>query len=97
LINQSFSIMDKRKDNGGKRDKAGRKPKAEEQKLIEKLSPLMPSAYKALKNALADDESWAVKLAMEYFYGKPRQQMDITTDGDKININPISWVSSDED
>jgi hypothetical protein len=85
------------KDNGGKREGAGRKPKAEEQKLIEKLSPLMPLAYKALETALNEDEAWAVKLSMEYFYGKPRQQMDVTTNGNDINISPITWVDTDED
>ena len=41
--------MDKRKFNGGKREGAGRKPKSEESKLIEKLSPLEPLAFAALK------------------------------------------------
>ena len=67
------------KDNGGKRQGAGRKPKAEEQRLIEKLTPLQNTAYKALKNALADEQSWAVKLYFEYFYGKPKQTIDQTT------------------
>ena len=61
--------------HGGKREGAGRKPKADEQELIEKLSPLMPKAYKALSNALDEEEPWATKLAMEYFYGKPKQSV----------------------
>ena len=68
--------MDKRKFNGGHKS-AGRKPKVDEQKLIEKLSPLMPLAYKALEAALKDQEAWSVKLAMEYFYGKPKERKDI--------------------
>jgi hypothetical protein len=68
--------MDKRKNNGGKREGAGRPPKADEQKLIETLKPLMPAAYKALESALKEEQSWAVKLAMEYFYGKPHQTVD---------------------
>ena len=65
--------MEKR---GGARDGAGRKPKAEEQKLIEKLSPLEPKAYQALENAIEDDQSWAVKIFFEYMYGRPKQQID---------------------
>jgi len=80
------------KNNGGARKGAGRKSKAEEHKLIETLTPLMPQAYKALKNALKDEEQWAVKLTMEYFYGKPKQSTDITTNGNDINISPIEWV-----
>lgn len=65
--------MDKR---GGKRKGAGRKPKAEEQQLIERLSPLEDVALNALKIGLESDESWAVKLFMEYRYGKPKQQIE---------------------
>tara|TARA_R110000772_G_scaffold158083_2_gene269316 strand:- start:398 stop:694 length:297 start_codon:yes stop_codon:yes gene_type:complete len=84
LINQSFSILDKRKDNGGNRAGAGRKPKAEEQKLIERLSPLADVGYKALENALKDEQGWAVKLFFEYLYGKPKQSIDQTT---TLNVN----------
>jgi hypothetical protein len=69
--------MDGRKNNSGtKGNKGGRPPKADEQKLIETLKPLMPAAYKALESALKEEQSWAVKLAMEYFYGKPHQTVD---------------------
>ena len=78
--------------HGGKRQGAGRKPKAEEQQLIEKLSPLEKDAYNALHNALKDGDPWAVKLWFEYVYGKPRQSTDVTTNGDSINILPIEWV-----
>jgi hypothetical protein len=61
---------------GGKREGAGRKSKADEHKLIERLTPLEDSAYNALKNALEEEESWAVKLFMEYRYGKPKQQIE---------------------
>jgi len=67
--------MDKRKFNGGNKN-AGRKPKADEQKLIERLTPLEDTALNALKNALETEESWAVKLFMEYRYGKPKQQIE---------------------
>ncbi len=69
--------MDKRKNNGG-HSNGGRKSKADEQKLIESLTPLMPQAFKVLKSALKDNEQWAVKLSFEYFYGKPKQTIDQT-------------------
>jgi len=77
--------MDKRKYNGGHPTNGGRKPKADEQKLIEKLTPLEPIAFKALDKALKDDQWWAVKLFMEYRYGKPKQTID-------QNINELSIV-----
>jgi len=65
--------------HGGKREGAGRKPKADEQKLIERLTPLEDKAYKALETALLNDEGWAVKLFMEYRYGKPKQSIQQET------------------
>jgi hypothetical protein len=81
--------MDKRKNNGG-HSNGGRKPKAEEQKLIEKLTPLVGKAYKALETGLNQDQSWAVKLYFEYMYGKPRQSVDVTTNGESIKQQIIS-------
>ena len=71
--------MDKRKTNGGARKGAGRKPKAEEQALIEKLSPLEPIALEALKTGLRKLISLGrLKMYMEYTYGKPKETKDIT-------------------
>jgi len=80
------------KQHGGKRKGAGRKPKAEEQSLIEKLTPLEDIGFKALQDGLKDGQSWAVKLFLEYRFGKPKQTTDITTNGNDINISPIEWV-----
>lgn len=77
--------MDKRKNNGGKREGAGRKPKAEEQALIEKLSPLAPKAFKALDNAIQDEHSWALRLWFEYMYGKPKEKIEVT----KVKEQPL--------
>lgn len=78
--------MDKRKNNKGtKGNKGGRPPKAEEQALIEKLSPLEPKAFKALNNAIEDEQSWAVKMYFEYMYGKPKEKVEIT----KITEQPL--------
>jgi hypothetical protein len=91
--------MDNRKNNGGNKN-AGRKPKAEEQKLIEKLTPLVNKAYKALENGLNQDQSWAVRLYFEYMYGKPKQSVDVTTNGESIkqkilSINPLIEPKND--
>jgi len=82
-------MADGRKNNGGNKN-AGRKPKADEQKLIEKLSPLDDIALKALENALKEEESWAVKLFMEYRYGKPTQKVEST------NVNYTPELTPDE-
>ena len=85
-------MSDKRKNNGGAREGAGRKSKAEEQQLIEKLSPLEPEALKQLTKHVKDGNRWAVELFFKYMYGMPKQQTDITTNGNDINISPIEWV-----
>ncbi len=86
-------MTDNRINNGG-HHKGGRKSKAEEQKLIETLTPLMPQAFKALKNALKNEEQWAVKLSFEYFYGKPKQQIDVTTDGASLVPTTINFTDA---
>ncbi len=62
---------DRRKYNGGNKN-AGRKPKVDEQQLIERLSPLEPLAHSKLKEAIEEGERWAVQLFFNYMYGKPK-------------------------
>lgn len=87
-------MPDGRRNNGGHstKGKAGRKPKSEEQKLIEALTPIAPAAYKALQTAVKGGEPWAVKMWFEYMHGKPKQQNDITTQGEKIEMPVIKWI-----
>lgn len=77
-------MPDGRKNNGGHKT-AGRKPKADEQKLIERLSPLQDKAYKALENAIQEEQHWAVKMWFEYMYGKPKEKVEVT----KIKEQPL--------
>ena len=76
--------MDKRKNNGGKRAGAGRKPKAEELKLIDKLDKIIDSdkAIEKLKQLISDDNFNALKLYIEYRFGKPKETIEQTN----INI-----------
>jgi hypothetical protein len=67
------------KTKGGAREGAGRKSKAEEQSLIEKLTPLEPIAFKALNDALNDGKDWAVKLFFQYNFGMPKQVVENNT------------------
>jgi hypothetical protein len=79
---------------GGAREGSGRPSKADEQKLIETLSPLQPKAMLAFNKGLQDGERWAVELFFKYYYGLPKQQIDHTTQGDKINV-PVINVHSE--
>jgi len=82
---------------GGAREGSGRKAKADEQHLIEKLSPLEPLAFNALEKGLMAGRDWAVKMYFEYVYGKPKAQMDITTDGQAFNPTQITFKSFKKD
>jgi hypothetical protein len=73
--------MDKRKFNGGNKN-AGRKPKAEEIALIEKLTPLEPLAFDALMKGLEKADFKYVQLFYNYYAGKPRETKDITINED---------------
>tara|TARA_B110000003_G_scaffold62733_1_gene63120 strand:- start:1045 stop:1278 length:234 start_codon:yes stop_codon:yes gene_type:complete len=68
--------------HGGNRKGSGRKPKIEELELIEKLKPLEPLAYEALKQGLADQDYRFVQLYLNYYYGKPKETKDITINED---------------
>ena len=87
--------MDKRTNNGGARQGAGRKGKAEEQKLIENLTPMNGMALESLEKGLEKKEQWAVKLFFEYFYGKPQQRVDVTSNDESINMPLINFVKTE--
>ena len=76
--------MDKRKNNGGTLgNKGGRPSKAEDQVLVERLSPLDNDALEQLKKAINQGKPWAVKLFFEYRYGKPKETKDITVNSEQ--------------
>ena len=87
--------MDKRINNGGARKGAGRKSKSAEQKLIENLTPMNPMALEPLEKGLEKKEQWAVKLFFEYFYGKPQQRVDVTSNEETLNMPVITFVETE--
>lgn len=73
--------MDGRKNNGsriGENRNAGRKPKATELQLIERLTPLEDIALKSLEKGVKSGELGFLKLFLEYRFGKPKQMQEIT-------------------
>ena len=77
------------KTKGGAREGAGRKSKAEEQGLIEKLTPLEPMAFKALTDAINDGKDWAVKLFFQYKFGMPKQTIDNKVEVSNFDIKDV--------
>lgn len=68
--------------HGGKRKGAGRKSKADEVSLIEKLSPLEDIAFEALKKGVQNGDFKYVQLFYNYYAGKPKETKDITINED---------------
>jgi hypothetical protein len=74
--------MDKRINNGGHKT-AGRKPKADEVAMIEKLSPMEDKAYEALKKGVEAGDFKFVQLYFNYYAGKPKETKDITLNNEQ--------------
>ena len=79
--------------NGGARPGAGRKPKILEVKLIEQMDAIcVPNKiWEALLMKCAQGDTQALKLWLSYRFGLPKQQIDVTTNGEKI-APPIQWI-----
>ena len=80
--------------NGGARPGAGRKPKIQEIKVIEQMDAVsVPSEiWKALLYKVKEGDTAAIKLWLSYRFGMPKQQVDITSNGESI-APPIQWLT----
>lgn len=76
------------KKHGGARVGAGRSTRADEQQLVERLSPMDDLALIKLNENIESGERWAVELFFKYRYGMPKQMIDHTTNGNDINSQP---------
>lgn len=83
-------MADGRKNNGGHKT-AGRKSKAEELKLVEKLSPYEDKAIGLLLRKIDQEDMFALKMYFEYLYGKPKQQLQQEIKHRFPTINMDDW------
>ena len=98
MNNQYISKMEKKKSTrGGKRANAGRKPKAEEVKLIEKLTPLDALAFRQLKKGVTSGNYKFLELFLKYRWGNPKSTVDVTSGGESFSKPIIDFFSTDED
>lgn len=90
-------MPDGRKNNGGHSTKgvAGRKPKADEIKLIEQMDAIAApeEAWRALWSKCVEGDTQAIKRWLEYRFGMPKQSIDVTTQGERIGPK-IVWKKS---
>jgi hypothetical protein len=84
--------MEKKK-RGGPRPNSGRPPKIQEVKLIEQMDAICvpEKIWEALLMKCAQGDTAALKLWLSYRFGLPKQQIDVTTNGQNI-APPIQWI-----
>lgn len=88
---------DGRKNNGGNKN-AGRKPKADEIKLIEQMDAVMvpESVWMALAEKVESGDVQAQKTWLSYRYGMPKQMIEQTTmniDAGKLTDEEIKKIN----
>ena len=80
---------------GGARPGAGRKSKAEEEKIRDLMKPYSLDAVQCLANIIVDekarnsDKISAAKLIIEYTYGKPKETVETTHNINEFNIKDV--------
>lgn len=88
--------MDGRKNNKGTIGNNGGRPrKADEDKLIQRLSKLDDKAFKCLEDGIKDGNYQFWNKFMEFRYGKPKERVDVTSGNETLNIPIINFVKSE--
>jgi hypothetical protein len=82
--------------NGGARPGAGRPSKIQEVKLIEQMDRIAvpDEIWKALLFKIKEGDTQAIKLWLSYRLGLPKQQIDVTSNGESI-APPIQWLAKE--
>ena len=88
---------DGRKNNGGNKN-AGRKPKADEIKLIEQMDAVMvpESVWIALGEKVENGDTQAIKTWLSYRYGMPKQiveQTNLNVDVKDLDVEEIKRIN----
>ena len=80
-------------NHGGARPGAGRKPIKVREELVDKLTPYDDDVLGVMVEQAKHGEPWAVKLFLEYRYGKPVQRQEISgPDGDPMVVKLPEWM-----
>lgn len=85
--------MDGRKNNGGHKT-AGRKPKADEIKLIEALDKHIDSerVFSILQGLIEEKNIKAIQIYLDRRYGKPKESVTLNSEGFNISFKDILTV-----
>ena len=91
-------MADNRRENGGARPGSGRKPKADEIKLIEQMDAVMvpESVWIALGEKVENGDTQAIKTWLSYRYGMPKQiveQTNLNVDVKDLDAEEIKRIN----
>ena len=93
--------MDKRKNNGGARDGAGRKAKSYEREIRSAIDEALADSNKTIKDVWVSTVKEAEKGSIThqntlygYYYGKPKEHIDVTSDGEQLSAPQIILSAS---
>jgi hypothetical protein len=83
-------------NHGGVRQGAGRKSRADELKVAEKFRNILSDddVVNKLAEKVNAGDMKAIELWLAYVIGKPKDKIDVTTGGEKINIPISEWVKT---
>ena len=86
-------------ERGGKRQGSGRKPKADEQKLIEQMDAYMlpDELWSALAELCKNKDRFALRTWIEYRYGKPKQFVELETSSEHFTPIILSYGTDKDD
>lgn len=87
-----------KKQHGGARKGAGRKPKATEQEIIERLDNIIESdeVIRKLRELILAKDFNAIRLYFEYRFGKPKNNVDVTSGDEPIQNFNLAKLSEKE-
>jgi hypothetical protein len=84
--------------HGGARPNAGRKPKADELKLIEQMDAVLApeEVWQKVASLCNQGDMQALKTWIEYRYGKAKQSVDLTSGGEKLPALTVEVLRPNE-
>lgn len=79
-------ITERKSKRGGAREGAGRKRRMEEHEIIQRLEPMADTAFKVLKQKIAEGDIKAIQIFCQYYIGLPTQKIENKIEG---NLNQV--------
>lgn len=86
MTNEKLDKLIEKRKWGGARANAGRKSKASEEEVMEKLHPMAKDFYVKMHEKIRDGDMKALQLFAAYYIGLPTQKIESKIEGNLNNI-----------